>query len=166
MIEIGVSSIFLDSEGYFLKDNWSNFQAGFVGFSMKYFQKIFKYVICFLNWVLCLLRFINIWKKKPINSFSSFMNHNKKYIWSIICGLKVSAHFSPQTKKNIKSSTLSQSIHFSQARALWFPNVQHPWQMWIALGVVQNLRGQDERVGGQKMPNIVQIQGEKKSLWK
>ena len=80
--------------------------------------------------------------------------------------LKVSAHFSPQTKKKvIKSSTLSQSIHFSQARALWFPNVQHPWQMWIALGVVQKLRGQDgggrRGVGGQKMPIIVHIQDEK-----
>ena len=41
---------------------------------MKYFRQKFEFV-------LFLFRFINIWKN--INSFSSFMNHNKNYTWFI-----------------------------------------------------------------------------------
>ena len=90
------------------------------------------------------------------------MNHNKKYTWFIDWGTFQFPHiFHLKQKNQIKSSTLSQSLHFSRARALWFPNVQHPWQMWIALGVVQNYVDKMRGLGGQKMPIIVHIQSEK-----
>ena len=87
------------------------------------FNEIFStknWIVCFLNCVMSLMRFINIWKN--INSFSSSMNHNKNYTRFINWDTLKFPHIFHLKQK--KSSTLSQSIHFSQARALWFPNVR------------------------------------------